>query len=97
MKTVQSIRKVICNIPGAIYDVPPEEVSRGHESGIQTLWDAASPAPGNDANLAPEETEASDYAVTHQQTQIEELFEIGADIDQERLVEAFGGSEGNKI
>lgn len=97
MKPIQSIRKVIGNIPGAIYEVPPEEVSRGYESGIQTLWDCAVPRPEDAVNLAPGDTEPSDSAVTPQQTQIEELFEFGADIDHERLVAAFGGSEGDKI
>jgi hypothetical protein len=97
MKPIHSVRKVIDNIPGAIYEVPPEEVSRGYESGIQTLWDCAVPHPEDAVNLASGDTEPSDSAITPQQTQIEELFEFGADIDHERLLAAFGGSEGDKI
>lgn len=97
MKTIYSIRNVIENIPGAIYEIPPDEVYRGNECGLQTLWDGNEPAPGESDYCLLANAEGPTSETLPALTQIEEIFEFGADIDKERLVSAFGGSEGERI
>ena len=97
MKTIYSIRNVIGNIPGAIYNLPPDEIYRGNELGVQTLWTGDEPDLDKLSYDSVTDAEPPNSEFLPAPTQIEEIFEIGADIDTERLVASFGGLEGERI
>jgi hypothetical protein len=94
MKSVAEILEVIKRIPGALIEQDAEEARRGSQPGIKTLWPGPEDKKHVDASgLSPEE----DLSETANPIQIEEIFEIGAKIDEDRLIDAMNGSEGERI
>jgi hypothetical protein len=96
MKAVTEIREIIRQIPGALIEQDAEEARRGSQPGIKTLW------PGPEDTKYADRVQFSsgfpeDISETEAPTQIEEIFEIGAKIDEERMIDAMNGSEGERI
>ena len=98
MKKIQEIRQVISNIPGAFWELPPEDAERSNDPAIKTLWD---PERVNDSSLAPEMAGFSDeeesFPLGPDYSGPEEIFEYAAEIDEKELVRALGGGKGEEI
>src|SRR5262245_25609615 len=92
-----ALRRALIGVPGAFYDVPAEEATRGHEGAVQELWqpfdnDAVEEKVAPDAPGMPEAETENPLAAS-----LEHLFEFGAEIDTPQLDSVLGGVEGEKI
>ncbi len=100
MKKITDIRPILKAIPGAFIDIEPEEISRGYQAGISTLWEPTESEPEAlkvgtlDAEQDGEQVNPDTTAAS---TEIEEIFEFGAEIDRDLLQAAMNGTEGEKI
>ena len=74
----------------------PQEVNRGVQAGISTLWES-SEDQGLELSSSSDFTQEADFDTSSVSTQVEELFEFAAEIDQDRLQTAMSGEEGEKI
>lgn len=97
MRRVAVIRQYVQTIPGAFFEIDPQEARRGIQAGIKTLWN-----PTGEQKLAPGELEQiagapDDSEEKSTSAQIEELFEIGAEVDEDLLMAAMNGSDGERI
>jgi hypothetical protein len=97
MKPIHEIRVDLGKTPDVFYDHEPEETERGTEGAVQTLWNreeeaeaSAMPDPINliENNLESEQADGAE---------LDEIFEIGAEIDEDRLQEALGGGLGESV
>jgi len=94
MNKITEIRRVISNIPNVFIELPPEDVDRSSDPAIKTLWDNHQ----NDGKAIENFCLCEDeLPKSPDLTGPEELFEYGADIDQNELVKALGGTAGNQI
>src|SRR5262245_37786215 len=103
MKPVAALRPVLATIPDCLYELPPEEAPRGQGAAVSTLWDVGGDDLKSVTNLPldqlPDE-EAHDLEADDLEAEprpLDEIFEFGADIDEDRLVQALGGTEGELI
>jgi hypothetical protein len=102
---IRKIREHIEPIPDIFFPFDPQDVFRGHEPALELwrraelLWEDAdddflqSEMPDPLVGMALEE-DGEDGEPTRD---LDQLFEWGAEIDAEQLVEALGGSEGERI
>jgi hypothetical protein len=97
MKPIAEIRPDLEKIPGVFYNHEPEETERGTEGAVQTLWnreeeneagDVVDPVNVVDDNLEFEQAVGAE---------LDEIFEIGAEIDEDRLVGALGAGLGESV
>jgi hypothetical protein len=97
MKPVAALRPVLATIPDCLYELPPEETPRGQGAAVSTLWDVGSdglePLGKQSDQLPNEEADG----LEDEPRPLDEIFEFGSDIDEDRLVEAFGGTGGELI
>ena len=98
MKSIEKIRPLIAQIPGTMMEFDPEEVYRGYQGGIRTLWypNGSSLRYENDI-LRGDFEEIENEALDISPKPVEEIFEHGSDVDEENMVDAFDGEEGEKI
>jgi hypothetical protein len=100
MKKITDVRRILKAIPGAFVDIDPEETNHGYQAGIRTLWEPTESQPEEPdlGSLADEKGgEQVNLDMAAASTEIEEIFEFGAEIDQDRLQAAMNGAEGDKI
>lgn len=97
MKPVAEIRADLGKIPGVFYDHEPEETERGTQGAVQTLWnreqETDEPEAKNPINIVDDSLESDEGFGA----ELDEIFEIGAEIDEDRLQEAFGGGLGESV
>ena len=88
MKTISTLRELLSTIPGALYDIPPEEIFRGGMEAVRTIWPEMPPATPSVGEVAhtvvPEEQDYDPTALS-----IENIFEHGPEIEMNALEEAF--------
>jgi hypothetical protein len=92
MKPIAEIRPDLGNIPGVFYDHEPEETERGTEGALQTLWNHEQEA-FSDPIVYPDDKPELEQGGA----ELDEIFEIGAEIDEDRLQEALGGGLGESV
>jgi len=98
MKTAAEIRQVIARIPGAIYEADPDEVYRGYERGVSTLWEENGSSEMPDAALSQQSEEWTEDEESHlPPVPVEEIFEHDAEIDEDNLIPAMDGEAGERI
>lgn len=95
MKSVAVLRSAVTSIPGALYDFDPNDAERGNEPGVVTLWPESD--LGRMDALGKSQPEDAEDAIESLPPPVEEIFEIGAEMDAARLVDAFGGETGERI
>jgi len=97
MKPIVEIRSDLGRIPGLFYDHEPEETERGTEGAVQTLWNREQQT-GDDEPIKPssivDDSPEFEQAVG---AELDEIFEIGAEIDEDRLQDALGGGLGESV
>ena len=96
MKTIEEIRAGIINIQDATYPSDPEDASRGDVEGrVRNIWSTAANDYGLDLSNYPEEDSETEYESNA--PAIEDLLELGAEIDTGEVQRALDGALGNEI
>lgn len=96
MKRVNEIRQHLQSIPGAFAEFDPEETYRGSQAAIKVLWDPLQEEDKESGALSPGISEELD-GEGGESAQVEELFELGAEIDSDLLHGAMNGADGERI
>jgi hypothetical protein len=96
MKPIHEIRTDLGKIPGVFYEHEPEETERGADGAVQTLWNREEES---EASAMPDRNIVDDTLEFDQPVgaELDEIFEIGAEIDEDRLQEALGGGLGESV
>lgn len=99
MKKISEIRRIIADIPDAFVDFPAEDVDRCNDPAIKSLWNPdrsqnESLSPCSDRGVSDDSNELS---TTIELTGPEEIFEYGAEIEVDGMVNALGGAKGNEL
>lgn len=103
MRPVRQIRQHLQNtIPDAFFPIDPEETFRGQEQALE-LWRDAVPLWGDEDNEGFIQVDNASFAKEDDGSEedsvraLDELFEIGAAIDEAELQSALGGTQGQRI
>ena len=97
MKPIAEIRPDLGKIQGVFYEHEPEETERGSDGAVQTLWNHEQQAEeANSVNQSPYIMENAE-GESAKEVELDEIFEIGAEIDEDRLQSALGGGVGERI
>jgi len=97
MKTISSVREVLRGIPESLYEFDPDWSNRGNEPGLQTLWNSSGSDPQEALDAGSPSNTDDELEAETGVSPIEEIFELGADIDQGQCQEVMGGPKGGEI
>jgi hypothetical protein len=85
MKPIAEIRSDLGKIPGVFYEHEPEETERGTDGAVQTLWNREQQTNVDDPINQADSVNADAEMEPAYEVELDEIFEIGAEIDENRL------------
>lgn len=97
MKPIAELRPDLGKIPGVFYEHVPEETERGTEGAVQTLWNREQETGEPEAKIQSNVEDDSPEFDEGFGDDLDEIFEIGAEIDEDRLRQALGGGLGESV
>ncbi len=97
MKRVLEIREALSHVGGAFADFPVDWAAPGPDEAVRSLWcDSAAALDAKQGVTEPREAE-DQYDEPGPLPDLEDLFEIGAEVDRDSLESALGGPSGAEI
>lgn len=101
MKNIRDIRHALEGIEDVWFDNPPEEGPQGHEGAVSTIWQGNHlDVSALDMDLPKEDywsSRDSGSDIEDAPIEFDEIFEYGADVDFEELVNAIGDDKEKAI
>lgn len=99
MKKVSDIRRIITDIPDAFIDFPPEDVDRCNDPAIKSLWNSDNSKYEDLSSCVDRgiSDNSNELPGTIELTGPEEIFEYGAEIEIDEMVNILGGPKGDEL